>query len=181
MTSSETMSNIVYVVTYNELPGMYKIGVASNLKARLAALACGVPYNPVIVCVVRSKDAVGLEKALHAKFNSQRINREWFRLDDNDINYISNLDIDANAEFIVPKKTQDVVVHESSHSVSSTMSQGFPTLKRILIAAFQIPSLEEVASDGVLPISGIMSAIEKSITSASTADCIDLLAELVNP
>lgn len=62
--------------------GFVKIGHAGNIKRRLRDLETMVPFPldlwHYIPCASRS-DALGLEGALHARFQSLRARGEWFR------------------------------------------------------------------------------------------------------
>lgn len=59
----------------------YKIGIASNMKARLNALQCGNPDELEVVCAFRIKEALQLEKDLHNGLKMFNHKREWFILE----------------------------------------------------------------------------------------------------
>ena len=80
------MSDIVYVLTNQEMPGLVKIGRTSQPEAgqRVAQLyttGVPVPFDVAFAATVESADKV--EEALHTAFAPNRINpkREFFRID----------------------------------------------------------------------------------------------------
>lgn len=174
----QSLLSVVYVITYNELPGMYKIGIATNMKARLAALACGVPYNPVVVCTVKSKSPTDLEKMLHTKFQDKRINREWFMLDELDISFISKLNPDVYEDVVETKKTSSPDKRPIEASKVLFASEKSPALKRMLMDGCRRISFS--SDSGSISIGDIMTALELEIASASTTELINLQEELVN-
>lgn len=70
------MENL-YLIKCNEY---YKIGVANDLKSRLAALQTGNPYALVVVACFQFPNAGVVEKALHQAFSGVRKLGEWFEL-----------------------------------------------------------------------------------------------------
>lgn len=70
-------SEIVYFVEALS-SGLIKIGVARDAQARLRTLQTGSPEKLSLVAVIRTHDASGLERALHAEFRSARSHGEWF-------------------------------------------------------------------------------------------------------
>ena len=57
--------------------GVFKIGITSNYKQRLAQIRQGVPFDVLLVCVVAVDDPQELEQRLLAKFQSYNIRGEW--------------------------------------------------------------------------------------------------------
>ena len=72
----------LYVVKCNEY---YKIGVASNVEARLAALQTGNPYELIVKSCFEFDNANSIEQALHQKFSEKQKHGEWFVLNDDDV------------------------------------------------------------------------------------------------
>ena len=78
------MPDIVYLLTNPTMPELVKIGMTTDLKARLQQLSghSGVPvaFECFYACEVKS--GIEVEKALHDAFGDHRINpkREFFRL-----------------------------------------------------------------------------------------------------
>ena len=97
-------SEVVYLITYDEIPRLYKIGTTTNLNKRLEILGCGCPFKIVLVHTIFIKDAVGLEHRLHKKFRNQRIKGEWFELTNNDIEYIKTINTIDQVVIESPKR-----------------------------------------------------------------------------
>jgi len=77
--------SLTYIMKDNS--GYYKIGRSINPSSRLKVLGIG---NPTIeLCFYINGNH---EHELHKKFNSKRVNGEWFRLDEKDLVYIKDLD-----------------------------------------------------------------------------------------
>ena len=77
------MSEIVYILINEAMPGYVKIGRTNNLEQRMRQLdTTGVPlpFECFYACTVA--DAGFIEKQLHDAFGDQRIrsNREWFEI-----------------------------------------------------------------------------------------------------
>ena len=77
--------SLTYIMKDNS--GYYKIGRSINPLSRLKVLGIG---NPTIELCFYIKG--NHEHELHKRFNSKRINGEWFRLDEKDLEYIKDLD-----------------------------------------------------------------------------------------
>lgn len=81
------MSNIVYVLTNEVMPGLVKIGKtdADDVQVRVQQLsaATGVPLPFECFFAAEVKDASRLEKTLHQLFSKERVNqkREFFRVE----------------------------------------------------------------------------------------------------
>jgi hypothetical protein len=58
----------------------HKIGIASNVHARIAALQPACPHQIILIKSWRPKDARACEKLLHARFREYRLQNEWFDL-----------------------------------------------------------------------------------------------------
>jgi len=80
------MSDIVYVLTNEAMPGLVKIGrTTDSVEARLTGLSShtGVPLAFECYFAAEVNDGARIEKVLHQLFSESRINpkREFFRLD----------------------------------------------------------------------------------------------------
>ena len=80
------MSEIIYVLTNEALPGYVKIGKTNtNLEQRIRDLSAStsvpLPFTPYYACTVR--DAAFAERQLHDAFGDNRVNprREFFAID----------------------------------------------------------------------------------------------------
>lgn len=77
------MTGIVYVLTNESMPGLVKIGTATNLKQRLQSLyTTGIPLPFDLHHAVVVEDAAQVEQDLHEAFAPHRINpkREFFEM-----------------------------------------------------------------------------------------------------
>lgn len=82
----------VYVITYSQWPGLYKVGQTRAdqvLEGRF--FATDTPELPQVVLSGRVKDRRNFESTLHYRFRSKREVREWFRLTLDDLEEIKLL------------------------------------------------------------------------------------------
>lgn len=77
----------------------YKIGMTKNesIKDRLQSIKTYTPFQVDVTTVIKTKNALLLEKEIHKKFDSKRINGEFFELTKNDIIYLKSLE-DVNTK-----------------------------------------------------------------------------------
>jgi hypothetical protein len=76
------MSGWVYLIQAGEYT---KIGIARNVRVRLATLQTGQPIRLVLRGAVELEDYTGAEAELHEMFSAQRVHGEWFALTDLDV------------------------------------------------------------------------------------------------
>lgn len=81
--------SFVYVVKYDEK--YFKIGIAKDPIERLATIATSLPLPPELLLSMYSEDAYLIERKLHRQFQSKRLNGEWFLLEKEDMQFISEL------------------------------------------------------------------------------------------
>lgn len=73
----------------------YKIGISTNLYQRISVLNTANAFGINVINILNIKNTLVLEKQLHQILKNKLINgREWFLLDNNDINILSELTID---------------------------------------------------------------------------------------
>jgi len=77
---------------------LFKIGKASNPYNRLKTFNVKLPFPIQYECLIQTTDMSLLERELHTKFASKRLDGEWFRLDQEDVEYIRTL---ANTETVL--------------------------------------------------------------------------------
>lgn len=65
----------------------YKIGHSIDPKKRLRRII-KLPFKVEFFIIIESDDMVALENELHDHFYQKRVNGEWFKLDDADLEYI---------------------------------------------------------------------------------------------
>ncbi len=70
----------------------YKIGIASNVHARIAALQPACPHRIILIKTWRTKNPRGCEKLLHAQFRAYRLQNEWFALPGNVVTDLAQID-----------------------------------------------------------------------------------------
>lgn len=80
------MTNIIYVLVNEAMPGLVKIGLTTdNVESRISQLSThsGIPLPFECYFAAEAKDCAKLEKTLHQLFSENRINpkREFFKID----------------------------------------------------------------------------------------------------
>ncbi|NIE67465.1 GIY-YIG nuclease family protein [Burkholderia sp. Ax-1719] len=80
--SQKDPSGFVYVISFSDSGDrlFYKIGLTTDLKKRLLAHQCSLPFDVQIVCSYYVADMYSEERLLHSKFSQRRIRGEWFDL-----------------------------------------------------------------------------------------------------
>ena len=79
----DAMKGYGYLLTDGEL---YKIGVTrGSIENRISKLQTGNPYDIAIIDYFESEYPFKVEKMLHARHSQQRINNEWFNLENEDV------------------------------------------------------------------------------------------------
>lgn len=66
----------------------YKIGITNNVQDRLQHLQTANSAKLELLNSVKTSDPPLLEKELHTKFAVKRLEGEWFKLTNNDVEYI---------------------------------------------------------------------------------------------
>jgi hypothetical protein len=79
----------VYVLKVGD---RYKIGRTENLTSRLRSIQTSNPKAIEVVHTIESEDFAAIEKAIHRKFKDQRVRGEWFKLDRDDLAWITSTD-----------------------------------------------------------------------------------------
>jgi hypothetical protein len=81
----------VYLLADDNNPTQYKIGISRNPRKRLHQITAGRPGAIRLIAIIETPDAAALEIELHSRFKSKNISGEWFRLSDEDVQYIQSL------------------------------------------------------------------------------------------
>jgi len=85
------MPGWLYVVRMENTP-WFKIGVAvKDVDRRLSYVQQGLPQDIQVVGVAQAKDAYALERKLHREFEARRVRREWFALEEADIQRVHEI------------------------------------------------------------------------------------------
>ncbi len=79
----------VYLIQSND--GFIKIGRTINIKKRFKTLSVHLPYKIRLLGIIETNDYIGLEEELHCKYAEKRVNGEWFKLNENEINELLKL------------------------------------------------------------------------------------------
>lgn len=80
-----------YVYLIKSPTRYYKIGKTGNPDDRMRTFNVKLPFEVSYLCLIKTDDMHLLEKELHERFSSKRVNGEWFRLKKADIAYIMQL------------------------------------------------------------------------------------------
>ncbi len=108
---------IVYILTNNAMPGIIKIGITTNLKARMSQLdTTGVPLPFKCHYAVEVEDYENKEKGIHDAFSDNRIrpNREFFKLSPEKA--VAILKIIGGKEI----KTEDEMIDQDGNTLETT-------------------------------------------------------------
>ena len=78
----------VYLIGGN---GYYKIGLSSNPFHRIEGISTKLPFEVELIHTIKTNDTRKLELELHKKYDHLRLNGEWFRLRDRDVEEIKKV------------------------------------------------------------------------------------------
>lgn len=98
--AEDKLSNLdgVYVINLDG-GNKYKIGRTKNLKSRLNSFRTGSPGDISLIYFILTRHNKELERFLHNEFKMNRVNREWFEFNNNELIKLkeisSNLNIDT--------------------------------------------------------------------------------------
>lgn len=81
----------VYLLRVLNETSLYKIGRATDVNNRLRTFNVKLPFQVEYECVIESGDMYRLERELHRLFESKRLNGEFFRLEQHEVDYIISL------------------------------------------------------------------------------------------
>lgn len=82
-------TGVVYIIS--DTYGNYKIGYAKSFYLRWRDYQTIFPYGPEVINLIKTDKMRWLEKTLHKKYQSKKIRGEWFKLNNDDIEYLTNL------------------------------------------------------------------------------------------
>ena len=92
----------VYIIRPRNMP--YKIGISTDVNARIRDFRGAFPYEVDLIHIVRTSDLANAEAFFHHHFAAKRLNGEWFDLSGEDVVWIKSFK-EWNGSFI-PIKTQ---------------------------------------------------------------------------
>lgn len=81
----------VYLLAAFHDKQLYKIGRATNPNNRLRTFNVKLPFPVAYECIIETGDMYRLERELHRLFDDKRLDGEWFRLSQSDVQYIKSL------------------------------------------------------------------------------------------
>lgn len=87
--------NSGYVYLVQSPTGAYKIGRTKDPSNRMKTFTVKLPFEVDYVCVIETADMYKLEGDLHLRFNTKRVNGEWFRLEPQDVEHIKSLAVSS--------------------------------------------------------------------------------------
>lgn len=76
-------------VIYDKLSCLCKIGKTKNLKSRIATLGTANLNLELLVAI-----PYDMEKELHTLFKDKKVNKEWYKLDEFDVNGILEINLE---------------------------------------------------------------------------------------
>lgn len=80
----------IYVLESPE--GLFKIGKTTRQpNIRLQEFAPKLPFETALIHSIQTDDTQSLEESLHQQFGDKRVRGEWFRLDEQDLEYLRGL------------------------------------------------------------------------------------------
>lgn len=80
-----------YVYLMQSGNGYYKIGISTNIEQRIYGIKRQFPVKIEVVHYFACYEHRKVEKYLHNKYSSKRIEYEWFQLDTKDIEWIKSI------------------------------------------------------------------------------------------
>lgn len=96
-----------YIYIYKQ-KDLYKIGKSKKFDCRFKKYVTENPEPIELVFKASSNDYSLAEESLHIKFTSSNYNREWFRLNDNDLDLLRNIKESEFSELLIDIFTNNI-------------------------------------------------------------------------
>lgn len=114
------VQDLIYIAKHIGLQGVYKLGVTRCLRSRVSSLNGASPYGIEVVAVEYSERPRIIEDSLLEKWKHNRVNGEWFELNENEIELLKS-DMKLIAEIISAASFENAreAVREAGYSVSN--------------------------------------------------------------
>lgn len=93
-----TRKGYVYVIKSLTDETFYKIGRSKELQRRLRKFEVKMPFEIEPICFIETNDMYALERELHLKYEAVRKEGEFFKLTDDDIQWIKDTYKESSAE-----------------------------------------------------------------------------------
>lgn len=100
-------SGWIYVLDNNM--GHWKIGRTRDLSKRIKTLRIQLPFPVTVWLCFFTEDAITVERELHEKLATRRLNGEWFGLEDDDLKAIFDY---CGSEYLFESENRLVSFHE---------------------------------------------------------------------
>jgi hypothetical protein len=116
---------------------VYKIGIASDVRSRIASLQTGNPYKLELADCYSFPSAEAVERVLHMKIEGVRMIGEWFRLDSSQLHNFGvicgmldgkHVDIDNHVtqdEIEEAEEIQEAVLDDGEWDYAAMFSDGW--------------------------------------------------------
>lgn len=78
----------IYIAKLNNFNNIFKIGVSSNVNRRISDLDASSPFGVSLVKSFFFKNVYNIEECIHDNYDNDLIRREWFNLDNKEIDNI---------------------------------------------------------------------------------------------
>lgn len=146
-------SSIGYVYILNVTDtNIYKIGYSKNANKRIDSIKTSSPLEIELLKVYKCYNALQVEKELHNLFKPNRTNREWFKLNSNDLdilqNFVSDFFIDEYEEFPDEKKVDNNDLPLESFEIEKEdIKERFKSLINNYIENSKQCSIGDIATD----------------------------------
>jgi predicted GIY-YIG superfamily endonuclease len=89
--ANEPKENSGFIYILKSSNGYYKIGRAKEVNVRVAAWKTVFPIKIKLVNSFACKNRMAVENALHNKYAKKRLEREWYKLEKEDVNYLMSI------------------------------------------------------------------------------------------
>lgn len=93
--TNKSQDGIVYIIGTTTPSNIYKIGITRDedtLAQRIYALELSSPMKLEVVHIIYCDDRSRLERILHTHYRPCRSHGEWFRLEDDEVEWLNSLD-----------------------------------------------------------------------------------------
>jgi len=149
------VETIGYVYLLNVInTDIYKIGYSKNADKRIGSIKTSSPLDIELIKVFKCYDAFQAEQELHNIFKGKRTNREWFKLNFNDLDilkkFLSDFLIEEAEDFLEDKlqaKEKNVLPLDSYEIEKNDIRNEFNKLMEKYIANCKVASVGDQVLD----------------------------------
>lgn len=83
-------SDLLYILKHKNINDYYKIGITYDIEARIKQLSTASPFGIEVIKLIHNDKVSKIEKELHNTYSNKRLNGEWFKLTNDELNKIIN-------------------------------------------------------------------------------------------